>query len=505
MRKVMLVEDEEFILQGIKSIVDWEELDMRVIHMAHNGEEAFLLQQEEPADIIVTDIQMPVKDGLSLLSQVRETDRRSRFIILTGYDEFEYARKAVPLDVEDYILKPIDEEKLKSVLEAADRRLSEIDRKNAGDMDGTAGWLGFLRGGLDKKEAAQYEEMFPLKPGKPYTCAGIMKIKGAGESKGLLTDVLISLQEEGCLRVVRLSPDRLLLLFPLDKQDDRAAYESAAAVQKRLEERCSASTFISLSGCFRDPGRLPECYREAVKLQRRRILDGYGVCIGVAEAAEHETEEITVDADRLRRLVLKKEIGEAASCIRELLCAGERRRGSADAVYQAAVSLAMLLQEIKGEYSLRDGRALMDLPELLERIYAADDLEELTELFCGEIAGMIDRLHGEDCQYTPVIRQIMSYVQDHYREDMNLKTLADKYNMNASYLGTLFQKETGCSFARYLSNTKNRVAKELILNTNMRINDIAREVGYPDTSYFYRKFKQCYGVSPASLRELKNY
>ena len=77
--------------------------------------------------------------------------------------------------------------------------------------------------------------------------------------------------------------------------------------------------------------------------------------------------------------------------------------------------------------------------------------------------------------------------------------------MNASYLGQLFHNLLGCSFAQYLNNTRNGIAKDLILNTNMKINDIARQAGYPDTSYFYRKFKQSYGVSPASLREMKKY
>ena len=77
--------------------------------------------------------------------------------------------------------------------------------------------------------------------------------------------------------------------------------------------------------------------------------------------------------------------------------------------------------------------------------------------------------------------------------------------MNASYLGQIFQKEVGCSFTQYLSGKKIEMAKELILTTNMKINDIAKEVGYPDTSYFYRKFKQRYGVAPASLREMKKY
>ena len=142
---------------------------------------------------------------------------------------------------------------------------------------------------------------------------------------------------------------------------------------------------------------------------------------------------------------------------------------------------------------------------MIEQIYKADDIMGLKSIFISEIAEIITYLHTEDSQYTPVVKQIMAEVQKNYREDMNLKILSYKYHMNASYLGQIFQKEVGCSFTQYLSNTKNRIAKDLILNTNMKINDIAREVGYPDTSYFYRKFKQCYGVSPASLRTVKKY
>ena len=122
-----------------------------------------------------------------------------------------------------------------------------------------------------------------------------------------------------------------------------------------------------------------------------------------------------------------------------------------------------------------------------------------------EITAVITLLHTEDSQYTPVIREILSNIQKNYKEDFSLKVLSYKDHRNTSYLGQIFERVVGCSFNQYLSNIKNEKAKELILNTNMKINDIAREVGYPDTSYFYRKFKQCYGVSPASLRNMKKY
>ena len=176
-----------------------------------------------------------------------------------------------------------------------------------------------------------------------------------------------------------------------------------------------------------------------------------------------------------------------------------------EVMYQLALKMAIMLQDIKVEYKLAQSRNLQDLSEMIEKIYQADDIFGLKAIFISEIAEIITHLHEEDSQYTPVVKQIMAEVQKNYREDMNLKTLSYKYHMNASYLGQIFQKEVGCSFAQYLSNIKNGIAKDLILNTNMKMNDIAREVGYLDTSYFYRKFKQCYGVSPASLRNMKKY
>ena len=125
MMKVMLVENEELILQGIRNILDWEALGLEVVHMAHDGQEALAMWEKEPVHIVVTDISMPVMDGLTLLRKIREKEDRVRFIILTGYDEFAYAREAIRLEVENYILKPINEEEL-------ERQLKETIRKRSG-------------------------------------------------------------------------------------------------------------------------------------------------------------------------------------------------------------------------------------------------------------------------------------------------------------------------------------------------------------------------------------
>lgn len=508
MKKVMLVEDEEFILQGIRCIIDWEEIAMTVSAMAHNGKEALEKFQEDPVDILVTDVEMPLMNGLDLIREVRRISPRTRCIILSGYDEFEYARTALKLDVEEYILKPIDEEKLKDALVRAALRLEEIDRKDAGNMEDKIGWHKLLKGKMTKEEAQEMYLMLPQIQEEEQVFCGVMKIDtGTLEGRDGINEILRKLQHwEQRSKTIYLAPDTLfLLLYGESEEKEEEILEACRDFQDRLESDYGIMSFITVSGPIRDYEELAQGYKMSMKLQKYRMLEGYGSCINEAHIKDRKSGDVVIDEALLRKLILKKDKDGALNYIEDLFINNLKSQVSVDVLYQISLKIAILLQEIKAEYKLAQSRNLQDLSDMIEKIYQADDIFGLKTIFISEITEIITYLHTEDSQYTPVVKQIMAEVQKNYREDMNLKTLSYKYHMNASYLGQIFQKEAGCSFAQYLSNIKNSIAKDLILNTNMKINDIAREVGYPDTSYFYRKFKQCYGVSPASLRNMKKY
>lgn len=508
MKKVMLVEDEDFILQGIKYIIDWEEISMEVVAMAHNGKEALTMFQENPVDIVVTDVEMPCMNGLELLGEIRKFNTRTRGIILSGYDEFEYARKALHLDVEEYILKPVNEDQLKAALIQAGKHLDELDRKRAGNMEDKIGWIRFLKGKLAREEEAKFYQMLPKVEKNEKVYAAIMKIDtDTMESTGGMMNILAELQNlRKKLKPIYLAPDTLfLLLYMPQNTKDEEILEYYGDFQAHLESSFGIMSFFTVSGAIQEYEQLPNSYKTAQKLQKYRMLEGYGSCMNEAHIKERKSQDVVIDETMLRKMILKKDKEGALNYIEDLFINNLESEVNVEVLYQMSLKIAMLLQDIKMEYKLAQSSNLRDLSEIIEKIYQADDLLGLKAIFISEIVEIINYLHTEDSQYTPVVKQIMAEVQKNYKEDMNLKTLSYKYHMNASYLGQIFQKEAGCSFAQYLSNTKNGIAKDLILNTNMKINDIAKEVGYPDTSYFYRKFKQCYGVSPASLRTMKKY
>lgn len=508
MKKVMLVEDEEFILQGIKNIIDWEALEMTIVHMAHDGIDALACWEKEEVDIVVSDISMPRMNGLDLMERLREKSKRVRFIILTGYDEFEYARAAIHLEVENYILKPIDEEQLEKSLQSAAARLKEREEADMAQIDGKTDFMRFLNGKMNYDEQVQYMTQTGLSATKPYTYAAVMKLKldSLGEFK--ITDVMswlgqIVTEEE--IRVYHLPHDSILLT--LSSQSDRAreVRRYLTDMQNQIEKRFGIHIFTSISSPFMEFTEMPRAYREALSNQKYLVIDGYGSCVDQEYINNRKSMDISVDAERFQRLIIQKDKASALSYLEELFINHVNRDMEVDVLLQMCLRIAGIIQDIREEYKLLDSGGKHRLYHIIEEINQAEDIISVKTVFREEIINMIDSLHTEESYYTPVIKQILAEVRENYREDMNLKTLAHKYHMNTSYLGQIFQKEVGCSFAQYLSNTKNSRAKELILSTNMRINDIAKEVGYPDTSYFYRKFKQCYGVSPATLREMKKY
>ncbi len=503
-KKVMIVEDEELILQGIRNILDWEALGLDVVHMAHDGAEALQMWEKEPVHIVVTDISMPEMDGLTLLRKIREKEEQVRFIILTGYDEFDYAREAIRLGVENYILKPINEEELERQLRETVQKLEETDKKKLQYIDEKTQWINFLSGKSLKEEYGKYEKILGISEGHGDYYAAVMKWNADRLKEKKIAEVLVELKKEGGLRIVHLPPDNLLMVLLEHEADEEGALEYFSELQNRIESSFDIMTFIGVGSSFHSIEQLPEAYKSAKKLQKYLIIEGYGSCISQRQIGSRKTEAIRMDEALLRKYILKKDKESAAAYIEDLFISNMRKDASAGSLYQTAVKTAMLLQDIKKEYRLESDR-FYDLTELIETIFGADDILGIKAAFISEITEIMECMHEEDTMYTPVVRQIIAEVQHNYKEDMNLKTLAYKYHMNASYLGQIFQKEVGCSFAQYLSNTKNGIAKDLILNTNMKINDIAKQVGYPDTSYFYRKFKQCYGVSPASLREMKKY
>lgn len=507
MYKVLVAEDEEWILQGIRNIIDWEKIGLNVVHMVHDGKEALECLEQEMVDIVVTDINMTGMDGLTMMKKIRLINEKVRFIILSGYDDFQYAQTAIRLGVEGYILKPIDEEELEQLLKETIKNIESEEKKPYEYLEETQSLYHYLKG--ETGENIELLHQFGIQMEQDFGTAAHIKIKQKNMGEEKLSEI-ISYLNKG-FKSVKLHPfcfkqEEIFLFIFLDFNDPSVTLSYFAALQNELEALFEVFTFVTVSKPFVDLNGLRTAYKETKKLQKYLIIEGYGTIIDSAAIEGRISKDITVNNEWLRKIVLSKKKEEVFNYLEDLfLNTVKEEQVTTDVVYRLAIKLSVALQDIIDEFKLEKNGQIKNLTELVDELYRAEDLSVIKNMFFMETIEIMDCLHSEDSHYTPVVRQIISEIEKNYKEDMNLKTLSYKYNMNASYLGQIFQKEVGCSFTQYLTNIKNSKARELILNTNMKINDIAKEVGYPDTSYFYRKFKQCYGTSPASLREMKKW
>lgn len=508
MYKVLLAEDEGLILDGIRNIIEWENIGLEVVHMARNGMEAVTMLDEESVDIIVTDINMPIMDGLELLSKVRKNNVRTRCIILSGYDEFEYARKAIQLDVENYILKPINEEELEKALIQAVEKLKEIDNKEKKSICSKQKLLRFLSGEM-KIECESYLEEIGLIMNKPFGVVANIKVKQKDKKDEKMADIVSYLKgkyKELDMHTFYYAKDEILLVLFTNSGNEDSILAYFSEIQVQVETIFEVLTFISVSSPFTVFDKFNQAFEESKSLKKYLMFSGYSSCININYVRTRKSKDITLDEGTLQKMILAKDQKAINSYIEDLFMNNsEIDKVTSDVIYNLSIKLALILQNIINEFKLSKVYKLKDLSEVINELFKADELSDIKGIFLIEIMKIMECIHIEDSSYTPVVRQILSEVEQNYREDMNLKTLAHKYRMNTSYLGQIFQKEVGYSFSQYLTNIKNSKAKDLIMNTNMRINDIANEVGYPDASYFYRKFKQCYGTSPTTLREMKHY
>lgn len=509
MYKVMLADDENLILQGLENIIEWEELGLEIVNKASNGKEAIEKFKENPVDIVVTDINMPQVTGLELLRELKKINSEVKFIILSGYDDFSYAKKAIELGVENYILKPIDEEELEKTLKGTVEKLKQREEKgeSSSSLSKHNLLIKIIKGKLSKEEIYDNKDnlLIDLR-GKLYSLC-IINTKSRYDNEEILNNIVdvIKRSFKKDFEIIYTLDEEIILINSweknLNKKEIKKCYED---IKDEIINEYDIDVFFSVGEPVSEIHKISTSYKEANDLKKYVLTLGYNKCITKEDVEDvHEKNvNFTYILDKLNKRIIAKDIEGAEKIIEETV---EDKKLNPRNIYDLSVKILFLLDGVMEEFKVLKQYTGNSLGEEIIALCSEDTRENIKTLLCSEVREVIELMHPTTIKYSPVIQQIISYVNENYYEEVSLKTLAQKYHINTSYLGQVFTKEVGCSFSEYLNKTKNMKAKELILNTNMKINDIAKKVGYLDTSYFYRKFKKYYGVCPSTLRNIKNY
>lgn len=504
MYKVMLVDDERLILQGVLNIIDWEKLGMEVIHMAENGKEALDKYKENPVDIIITDINMPVITGIELIMKIKEINKRAKFIVLSGYDEFSYARTAMKYGVENYILKPINEEELEAALIDINKKIKDEKEEENIILEKNSIIMKLLNGNVDSNELYYLKDIIRLEfKNKYYTVSNILfnnkDIKNKIDVQNLI-DVNTSDKYE---IIYKFNGDIILINSWNTDVNDESINKYYDTILKKLSSEFD-EVFIAVGDKVESIEDIPKSYADSNIIKKYILTEGYNSCLYKNDIVKitNKNRSFNKEIEYLNKIIIEKNEDKTLEYIEKIF---KNEELAPEDIYDLSIKILLLIDKISEDFRLSKNYKDETLSSVIVSIYDASTIDRIKEIITNQVIELSKVMNTNIVKYTPIVQQVVNYIDERYFEEVSLKTLSQKYNINSSYLGQIFTKEVGYSFSEYLNKIKNMKAKELILNTNMKINDIAKEVGYYETSYFYRKFKEFYGVSPATLREFKNY
>lgn len=526
--RVMLVDDEPFILQGLSVLIDWEAEGCEIVKKAANGQEAYDYLLENEADLIIADIRMPVMSGLELLEKIRaERISDAYFIILSGYHDFKYAQQAIRYSCMDYILKPVQKEMLLEQLHHAVSR-KKIDDKEEADNRRMQrvfliqNLLSLLRGRHDHEQLNYVKNHMRLPGELCYIHISLDRITFLEE---LSDGELSALQKklfENCAQFLGEDSDHLMKDILGYEEDyeigflycgymarERGMEKDAflkgllAAAQKELE-----LPVVLLAGkMVEDLSKLSHSYSTACVL---RSFKGFRA----SRAIYYYEEEVQVSPESRSKAILCKQ-----SLDRLLQAVGLNDRNEinkgVDELFQEMERLGMAKEMV----SMNTNYLLFQLIHLAveqdESVNQEEVLLYISEhVFDSGIArGSRTHMRRFACEYADyliqlrknvsrgVLLDIEKEIKEHYAQNLTLRELSQKYFVNSSYLGQIFRKKYGQSFKDYLCNYRINEAAGLLLKTDRKISRIAEDVGYRDTDYFISRFIEQKGATPARYRK----
>ena len=507
--KVILVEDEKWIRLGLKSTIHWEELGLGPVLEAADGESALKLILTEAPEIIISDIKMPNMSGLQLVERLRSMGSQAKVILITAFGEFSYAQSAIQNGVSDYILKPIQEEKVTQALkkcigeldaekELADRRREVSDYAPIVQEH----YFSELMHAATEQEAAKSLDALNRTgldfTGKRAVLVTFRYVPDTGSTEKMLA-LLNSTLAGGCkcffLKNHTYEICAIVLL-------DVGIPDAFSVLCERVTSLPGGDT-VRFGVGIGEPGTMEQLNRsygtaKADFGRRFFALDGENAS---GELLQTEQEEFpAVSGNRVCNLLAAGNREALENMIREKLGEVQEYAARSDAErtrLQLTAAMDNLISQCvaSGIVNLRPRMAercgmLKYEPTLRDFARA---LRDLLECYFGQTDG-----DGDSVGF--LINHVLQYVHAHYSEELSMNQVAKQFYVNPSYFSHLFSEQLNTTFTKYLNSYRIQKSKELLEDTRLRVYDVASMVGIEDYRYFVKVFKKSEGVTPSEYR-----
>lgn len=526
---VLFVDDEEEVFQVIMKKLDWEAMGFRVAGYARNGVEALEMAEELQVDVVMTDIQMSYMDGLTLCKKLKELYERIKLIIFSGYDEFEYAKEAIKMEVEEYILKPINANELRDVFlrikTNLDRELDEkrnIEKLQEYYLDSLpilqeSFLTSLLEGSVEESRIEKYVINYQLKMKGPYYVVSVVHIgslenegKDAAMSPFLLALSVKKMTEEQLSghfmsRTVNYLGD-IIVITQLESPDGITDFTNTMDKLCDLQNRIhGVKVTAGIGHVCSQLSQLPLSYQGAKSAISYRVLYSNTRAINIAEIEPQENINVPWEEPYLEKIIKMIKMGEKET-LEEAICNFTTQIGrSKMSLPDYQLLIMKLLTEIfrfgsNNQINMESsfGRGV----DVYNQALGLESIEELGEWLIVRCTRLQEQVKNQRRNTTKsFVAKAIDYVKEHYADqDLSIETICSYLGVSTAYFSTVFKKETGKTFINYLTEYRMQQAVELLIEKNEKTYIIAQQVGYADPNYFSYVFKKQYGMSPSKYK-----
>ena len=522
MKKVMIVDDELDILYGLQMMLDWESMGFQITAMCMDGYEALEMCEQNVPDIIVTDIRMSGMDGLSLGQKIRECYPRTRLIILTSYSEYSYLQKAIDLRVAAYLLKPVDEEKLKEALlkaaseidaqEAVAQRLDDLASYRARSTGAVlfSAYAKLLSGEQTLWEAEQEAVQESIREGKTYIMIAREDASphfaqtGDAETEAFFYKSLtIAVRNRSNLLYSEYRDGQAMFVF---------ATEEIGQFLEKLRATCDArlnGTYsLLVTDAITEPEELVILRAKAKKQLTNEMFfgrSGSDYYLNVGEAPAPQPEKPSAEwKQELEHAIMSADANQVEMVMDDYLRYLQSRKAQMNEhLASAAVSrIEKIILEILEHQCKIGADELEELRFSLLLTRHMYSLEQIIHFITNQTLDVLENTAGQSRNAVPdVLKPVLQYIHENYTEALTLESMAKKFHLNASYLSRIFSKSTGQNYMSYVTNLRIEHAKKLLAGTDQVISEVAACCGFLNEPTFYATFKRCTGISPGEFRK----
>lgn len=512
MTDIIIVDDEERIRLGLTKIVSKASEEYRIAGSFSNPLEVIrYLEENGPLDILITDINMPQMDGIQLVEYVKTKLPHVTCIIVSGYNDFEYARNALRFGVADYLLKPIDKQELYSLLFRISEKRKEQERETSLVEDNMLHLTlhpDGVKGELQKQEIFTYLKTYIIPKGTTHYLFLVVK------SKNHVIDLDTVLQKKCCkVKGIRLERSKqVIVMFFQDSQQGSQIEQSrsdSARIVKFLEEHLESMPqepiAIGISQEMKEITRWSEGYNQANLACEYAMYEPLNQSI-------IEYKDVTCHFDRKKviQTLIEKELPSAFEVLDEKKLK-EHLQKIFEEIYRRRFPLLEILQIC--EHILH--AASKEIPEFVQVLKEIDGghweehiqqqflkLREIQQYFIHLLLSILAIIKEKrNKQGNRTIELVKQIIEEEYKDEMDLSRLAERVFLTPSYLSKYFKTETGETITDYLIKIRLNKAKELLKNRlDYKTYEVGHKVGYHDPAYFNKLFKRMVGMTPKEYR-----